>query len=94
MLLSRLKGKGHSITCHRIQKEGFKVYLHSFLISALDGLWWSTPSQGKKYQDIYHRVRPRSGLDGHGEQNISCMQLHFEPKTFKPAASGQQVKVT
>jgi hypothetical protein len=22
------------------------------------------------------------------------MQLHFEPKTFKPAASGQQVKVT
>jgi hypothetical protein len=47
MLLSRLKGKGHSITCHTIQKEGFKLYLHSFLTTAIIGLVGQRPTPGR-----------------------------------------------
>ena len=52
MLLTRLKGKGHSKTSHRMHREGVKVYLHSLLSWAQDGRGWYTPHPGKKPQDI------------------------------------------
>ena len=51
MLLSRLKGKGHSITCHRMHRAGDKGYFHTFLTSSPERRGWSTPCPGKKPQD-------------------------------------------
>ena len=92
MLFQILKGKGHSITCHRMNREGVKVYLHSFLTSALDGRRWSTPLPGKKPQDMSPGApQVRCGRAWRTEYLLHSTR--FEPRTVQPVASGKQFKV-
>ena len=93
MLLQTLKGKGHSITCHRMHREGVKVYLHSFLTSALDWRGWSIPAPGRSPRTC-DWVHPRSGRDMRWRTEYLLHTPGFAPWTFQPVASGKQFNVT
>ena len=74
--------------------EGAKVYLHSFLISALKGGEWSTsrPQRFTPRQRTSAPTKdeagwgPRDDLDGFGEHKNLLHLLGLETLTFQPVA--------
>jgi hypothetical protein len=85
MLLKTLKGKGHSTTCHRMLREGVKVYLHSFLTSAPDGCGWSIPAPGKSPRTYVTRSAPGEVWTGMEERK--CLAINGVGTQDSPARS-------